>query len=187
MSKENSEPDWLDSMSQEEKQRNLLTFLALLVFLISSIGYRGLSLIGLISIILSTRKPGHTSFIVFFEHWFKNKLFPELNQKLKVELDQRARRSDASILGSLKDTAQSFLLSKTTGLRADLAWSAFSSSVRPAFRDFYAFRTASVNMGSPDSPAFVVFIGVNESWYLAPHIKLDFDNVSVLRMMENTQ
>ena len=108
-----------------------------------------------------------------------------MSEKLKMELDERAKQQDAGILNSMRDSMQSFLLSKTTGVRAELAWAAFEPTVRPAFRDFYAFRTASVNMGTPVSPAFVVFIGFNQEWYLSPHIKLDFDDISVLRMMES--
>jgi len=110
-----------------------------------------------------------------------------MSEKLTIELDQRAKQQDASLLSVLKDSAQSFLLSKTTGLRAELAWTAFEPTLRPAYRDFYAFRTASVNMGTATNPAFVVFIGFNQEWYLSPHMKLDFDNVSVLRMLEDSQ
>ena len=100
-------------------------------------------------------------------------------------MNERAKNESASIFSALKDSAQSFLISKTTSVRAELAWTAFSVTMRPAYRDFYAFRTASVNMGSEEAPVFAVFIGFNQEWYLSPHIKLDFDDVSVLRMMED--
>jgi hypothetical protein len=108
-----------------------------------------------------------------------------MSEKLAAELNERARDQSNSLLGSLKDSAQSFLLSKTTGVRAELAWAAFSTSMRPAYRDFFFFRTASVNMGTEEHPVFAVFVGINQEWYLSPHIKLDFDEVSVLRMMED--
>jgi hypothetical protein len=116
--------------------------------------------------------------------WFKEKLFPQMSERLALELNERAKQESASIFSSLKDSAQSFLLSKTTGVRAELAWASFAPSVHPAYRDFYAFRTASVNMGTAENPVFAVFIGFNQEWYLSPHIKLDFDDISVLRLLE---
>ena len=95
-----------------------------------------------------------------------------------------SKQSERSLLDSLKDSASSFLLANTTGVRAELAWAAFAPQVHPAYRDFYFFRTASVNMGSANNKAYAVFIGFNQDWYLAPSIKLDFDNVSILRLLE---
>lgn len=180
-------PDFIDAMMEDERKRNIAILAALVVGLASSGGLRVLFALGVGAMFLSTRKPGNTSFVVFFQRWFKETLYPQMSQRLKEELEERSKQPSASIFSSLKDTAQSFLLDKTTGVRAELAWAAFSTSFRPVFRDFYFFRTASVNMGgtrSGDDPVFVVFIGINQNWYLSPLIQLDFDSISVLRMME---
>jgi len=185
MSKENDEIDFWDVLTTEEKQRQILLLGAFIVFLLPWIGAKGISLLGLIAIFFSTRKPGRTSFMVFFQKWFKEQMFPQLSEKLKIELDERSKQANASFFDSLKDSAQALLLSKTTGIRAELAWTAFASTVRPAYRNFYAFRIASVQMGTDDNPVFAVFIGFNGDWFLSPFMKLDFEDVSVLSMWEN--
>jgi hypothetical protein len=120
------------------------------------------------------------------EKWFKETLFPQMSRRLQAELDERSNEPTAGLLSSMADSAKSFLLDKTKSIRSEVAWAAFySSSFQPSYRDFYFFRTASVNMGTAEAPLFVVFIGINLEWYLSPHIKLDFDSVSVLRMIEN--
>jgi hypothetical protein len=67
MSKENDEIDFWDVLTPEEKQRQLLLIGAFCLFLLPWFGPKGLSLVGLLSIIFSNRKPGPTSFMVFFQ------------------------------------------------------------------------------------------------------------------------
>lgn len=135
---------------------------------------------------LSTRKPGNVAFNVFFEKWFKEIFFPQMSERLKTELQERAKRTDAGVFDFVRDQAAGWLLGKTTGVRAKLAWNLFQSTMSPSFNDFFFCRTSSVNMGTPEQPSFVVFVGINGEWYLSPHMKLDFDNVSVLRMLDES-
>jgi len=67
MSKENEEPDFLDLLSPEDRQRYLLMAGAALILLVSWFGVRGIALITLLAMYFSTRKPGYTSFRVFFQ------------------------------------------------------------------------------------------------------------------------
>jgi len=184
MSKENAEPDFWDVLSPDQKQHYLLLLGAFSAILFVCIGLKGIAVLMLLARVFSDRKPSRTTFISFFERWFKEQLFPRLSDKLKEELVERSRRRNSSIFKSLKDTANAFIVGHTVGLQAELSWISFSKRLSPAFRDFYAFRAASVNMGTPENPSFVVFIGFNNEWYLSPHIQLNFDDISVLGMME---
>jgi len=184
MSKENAEPDFWDVLSPDQKQHYLLLLGAFSTILFVCIGLKGIAVLMLLARVFSDRKPSRTTFISFFERWFKEQLFPRLSDKLKEELVERSRRRNSSIFKSLKDTANAFIVGHTVGLQAELSWISFSKRLSPAFRDFYAFRAASVNMGTPENPSFVVFIGFNNEWYLSPHIQLNFDDISVLGMME---
>ncbi|KAH9246596.1 hypothetical protein BASA81_015863 [Batrachochytrium salamandrivorans] len=177
--------DFVDVMSPEERNRSVLMAAAVIIALASSMGVQGVALCVLVCTVLSTRKPTNTSFHVMFESWFKQTLFPQMSQRLKQELAERSKQPNQSLFNSFRDSAHSFLLDKTTGVRAELAWTTFSTSFSPVYRDFFFFRTASVNMGGEnEEPVFVVFVGVNLEWYLSPHMRLDFDSMSVLRMME---
>lgn len=179
--------DFVDAMSPEERNKGVLMAAAVGFALASSVGVQGLVLCALVCAALSTRKPSNTSFHVMFAAWFKQTLFPQMSQRLKQELAERSKQPNQSLFGSFRDSAQSFLLDKTTGVRAELAWTTFSASFEPVYRDFFFFRTASVNMGGSgegEDPVFVVFVGINLEWYLSPHMRLDFDSVSVLRMVE---
>lgn len=184
MSKEDQEPDFLDYLAEDAKKQLLMLLAGAFVLIIGSIGTQGVALLALLAMYLSTRKPGPSSFMLFFERFFKERLFPGMQEKLRLELEQRSRDANRSFLGSLSDAAAGFLVANTSSIRGDIAWSQFRTRVRPAFRDFWMFRTASVNMGTASDPVVAVFIGINMEWYLSPHIKLDFEHVSVLSMME---
>ena len=67
MSKENDEIDFWDVLPQNDKHRYAIILGTFLIFLFPWLGPRGLALIGLSAVFFSTRKPGYTSFTVFFQ------------------------------------------------------------------------------------------------------------------------
>lgn len=126
---------------------------------------------------LSTRVPTEASFLPWFERWFKAEYFPGLAERLKHELSQRAARR-TSILDRLSDKVNSWLVGSTKGLQASFVYELLDKRVM--FSSLVVLRLASVNLGSRASPSHVSFVGVHDTWMLAPWHRLDFDNMSIL-------
>jgi hypothetical protein len=155
------------------------------VMAFSFLGLRGTALCALCAGILSQRKPSNVSFLVYFEHWFKDVFVPEMSTKLALELAQRAQRR-RSILESLKDSATSWLVDNSKALQTALLWDTVSARALPTiiYRDLFFMRTASINLGSPEEPMVVVFWGAADCWFLSPFVQMNFDGVSVLAALE---
>jgi hypothetical protein len=67
MSKENDEIDFLDALGDDERHRAFLVLGVACVTIFPVLGVRGLAILVLMAIFFSTRKPGHTSFMVHFQ------------------------------------------------------------------------------------------------------------------------
>ncbi|KAG8469491.1 hypothetical protein KFE25_005946 [Diacronema lutheri] len=130
---------------------------------------------------LSTRLPAKASFLPFFEHWFKREYFPKFAEKLQHELAQRAARR-RSILDSLSDKVNAWIVGSTKGLQANFVYNLVDKRVM--YSDVFVARLASINVGSRDRPMPIAFVGVHNTWYLAPWHRMDFDCVSILEQLD---
>lgn len=136
---------------------------------------------------LAGRKPKPETFIVFFEEWFKRDYYPFIVQKLQSELDQRkkAKEMSGNYVGVMFDMMKGSLLNRTKELQAQLVFEAVKANSAPIIaRDKYVYHEVSMNLGSREEPSLVTFWGVNNRWFLAPYISLDFENIAILNTLD---
>lgn len=129
---------------------------------------------------LSTRLPTKSSFLPYFERWYKQEYFPRLAERLQHELDQRSARR-RSVFDSLGDKIHAWIVGSTKGLQASFVYELLDKRV--LFSDMYFCRFANINIGGRSRPSLVAFVGINDRWFLAPWHTLDFENVSILEEM----
>jgi hypothetical protein len=153
----------------------------------SSFGLSGVLLLSVFGSYLSTQKPTVESFPQFFELWFKQEFYPKLQHKLQSELDDRRHRS-TSIFTQVTDTINSLFIEFTKKLQETMAWETVRHRVLPAavFKDNFIFRTCVIDMGTPTTPCLFTFWGINNRWMLAPYLRLDFEGVSILKLLESS-
>jgi len=120
----------------------------------------------------------------WFEEWFKREYFPKLAKKFQHELDERSKNR-SSILDRFTDRVTSWIVGTTKGMQAAFVFELLDKNVK--YTDAVCFRFATVNLGGRSKPNPVIFIGVADTWMLAPWYSLDFDNASILEEIERSQ
>jgi hypothetical protein len=171
---------WFSALPAEQKRA--LVSLVFAMAALRTIGLTNVLIVAGLSFYLSSRLPAKATFLPWFERWFKREYFPKLVDKLQHELAQRAARR-RSLFDSLSDKVHAWVVGSTSGLQASFVYELLDKRVM--FSDFYVCRFASINVGSRDRPTLVAFVGVHDSWYLAPWHVLDFDNLSLLEQIES--
>mmetsp|Transcript_13380 Transcript_13380/g.31399 ORF Transcript_13380/g.31399 Transcript_13380/m.31399 type:complete len:216 (+) Transcript_13380:77-724(+) len=112
---------------------------------------------------LAAKRPAIESFEPAFANWFAKDYYP----KIAAELTTRQRLTKWFIdqLGSGQTAVYRFWAARC--LPAEMS-------------DWLLFRTAWVNLGSKQSPQWMLFFGIGGGWVPAPRIKVDGKNLSML-------
>jgi len=184
--------------NNEEQQLLILIIMTIIIILYNILGSIRLLLISSIILLLSTRKPSILSFNPYIERWFKNEYFPQLSERLRQELEQRASNPNQSFFDSLRDTGYSLLVGTTKELSSTIQWEAIRARNLPnvKFYDLFFMRRAILDISVPLSigggnssnnnndnehePVILEWWGIFDHWFLAPYLRIDFDRASVL-------
>jgi hypothetical protein len=170
-------------VSMDDTQR--AQALGVIVMCVAVLGLRLTAMLVIATGVLAQRKPSITSFLVFFEAWFKLQFVPQMSTRLTQELAVRAQTT-TSLFDAVKDSFRVWMVENSKGLQAAVLWDTVTRKSLPTMRmyDLGVMRVAVINLGSAEQPMQVSFWGMWDTWFLSPLIKLDFDNVSVLEAMQ---
>jgi hypothetical protein len=75
MSKENDEVDFIDVLDDEDRQKYLMVLGAATLAVVSALGVRGVIILVVAAVFLSSRKPGNTAFLVYFQRFVALSIF----------------------------------------------------------------------------------------------------------------
>jgi len=138
------------------------------------------SLTGAAFFLVSLTKPSVESFWPFFENWFKTEYFTRIVERRNRDLKKRARARTkrGSFIGAIGDQANRLLLGVTREMQANNIYDTIRRRT-PVMRDFGAFLSVTVNVGTITEPREVTFWGFSNRWELAPYVSLDFEDAVI--------
>lgn len=126
--------------------------------------------------LLSAKRPAIESFEPAFRDWFRKDYFPKVADQLAPQGQHSGLRS--WLPGQLG--ASWFPSGEADPEEA--AYQFYAARCLPAqISDWVVLRTARVNLGSPERPNFVTFLGVCSCWIIPPRVSVDGGNVSIVQ------
>lgn len=173
-------------LSLGEEQRTQVSAIGALALAFLWFGSQALPLLlgVVVALYLNAHLPTTASFEPFFQEWYTKDYFPQVSQKLQRELQDRAQKQQ-NVFDSLASQFKGWIMGKTESLHAAALYQfVVKYTLPPAYGHWFFLRTATVNLGSRTRPAYITFWGLNESWMLAPYIRVDFENTSLLDELE---
>lgn len=137
-------------------------------------------LLNLVLCYLHTQLPTIDTFEPFFRNWFIKDYWPKMSQKMQREFQERSE-NQTNLLDSLVSSFKGWAMRKTEKLQSQALYEfVVKYSLPPVYTDWYFMRTARLNLGSRDRPAYLTFWGMHGAWMLAPYIVMDVQNTSLL-------
>lgn len=126
--------------------------------------------------LLSSKRPAIESFEPAFRSWFRKDYFPKVAAQLAPQ-DQQHR----GLLSWLPGQTGASWLPGGESDPEEAAYRFYAARCLPAqISDWVILRTARVNLGSPERPNFVTFLGVCSCWIIPPRVSVDGGNVSIV-------
>lgn len=132
---------------------------------------------------LATKLPSIDSFEAFFSTWFQASFVPLASGKLQREIEAKARQKWYA--GELATNFGKWLLGQEVALKATVWWDLWGKyCLPPQVLDLVVLYLVEVNLGTPDKPRMVTFLGFNGNWLPAPWSMPDIESGSLLELAE---
>eukprot|EP00931_Biecheleriopsis_adriatica_P057736 TRINITY_DN34273_c0_g1_i1.p1 TRINITY_DN34273_c0_g1~~TRINITY_DN34273_c0_g1_i1.p1 ORF type:complete len:245 (-),score=52.92 TRINITY_DN34273_c0_g1_i1:121-831(-) len=169
-----------ESLDAETKQQILVLGALAAVLMAAGVNVVSVILSVTIALYLRSHLPTQGSFATFFRTWFTDEYFPKISQQLQQEMQERAKK-EQNLFDSLASQFKGWVMGKTESLQAGFWCELAVQRALPAtFTDWFVMRTATINMGSQESPVVVVFWGFHDRWMLSPLIHMEFKDTSLI-------
>eukprot|EP00746_Dinoflagellata_sp_MGD_P011924 gnl/MRDRNA2_/MRDRNA2_125203_c0_seq1.p1 gnl/MRDRNA2_/MRDRNA2_125203_c0~~gnl/MRDRNA2_/MRDRNA2_125203_c0_seq1.p1 ORF type:complete len:252 (-),score=51.35 gnl/MRDRNA2_/MRDRNA2_125203_c0_seq1:37-792(-) len=132
---------------------------------------------------LAAKLPTVESFDQFFCTWFKDNFIPLASGKVQREIEAKARINGYT--GELAGNFGKWLLGQAIALKGTVWWQLWGQyCLPPQILDFVVLYIADINLGTPDKPRRVTFVGFNGAWFSAPWSMPDIESGSLLELAE---
>lgn len=151
------------------QQKRVLLTTVIIYFGVKSIGISKIVILFVLAALLSVRKPSKISFFVFFEQWFKNVYYPQVDARIQQELgiasfnrtrsaDSVSSSSSSSGTGSsLLGRAFAWVAGRTRDAAASIQWEIIKNRMVVHFKDYGFIVVAVANIGTIQDPVEITF------------------------------